>query len=97
MAERRADPAFKAKEKEHRETTGYTRFKKSYCEECGFVAAHRCQLDVDHVDGDKSNNAESNLRTLCANCHRLKTWLSGNFKRTNAQKTLVVASQSQLT
>jgi hypothetical protein len=53
--------------------TVYRRFKKDHCEICGFVAVHRCQLDVDHIDGDCKNNDISNLRTLCANCHRLKT------------------------
>ncbi len=56
----------------------YTRHKKEYCEECSFVAKHRVQLDVDHVDGNKKNNDLSNLKTLCANCHRLKTLESGD-------------------
>lgn len=47
--------------------------KKSYCEACGFVAIHRSQLDIDHIDGDHNNNSLNNLQTLCANCHRLKT------------------------
>lgn len=47
--------------------------KKTYCERCGFVAEHPSQLDVDHIDGNKSNSDISNLMTLCANCHRLKT------------------------
>lgn len=51
----------------------YTRHKKNSCEQCGFVALHKCQLDVDHIDGDHSNSDPSNLQTLCANCHRLKT------------------------
>lgn len=50
--------------------------KKLYCENCGFVALHSCQLDVDHVDGNRDNDAPSNFRTLCANCHRLKTHLN---------------------
>lgn len=59
----------------------YTRHKKDYCENCKFVALHRCQLDVDHIDGNHQNNSEDNLRTLCANCHRLKTYLSNeHFK-----------------
>jgi cytochrome c553 len=52
--------------------------KKSYCELCGFKAKHRVQLDVDHKDGNHSNNSEDNLQTICANCHRLKTVLSGD-------------------
>ena len=33
-------------------------------------------LEVDHIDGNHENNSPTNLRTLCANCHRLKTWLT---------------------
>lgn len=54
----------------------YTRAKKPSCEECGFVPVHPCQLDVDHVDGNKANASPENLRTLCANCHRLKTQIN---------------------
>lgn len=54
----------------------YRSFKKGFCEECGFVAKHPCQLDVDHIDGNHENNEEGNLQTLCANCHRLKTALN---------------------
>lgn len=52
----------------------YRSFKDSTCVICGFKAIHKCQLDVDHIDGDHSNNTPSNLQTLCANCHRLKTY-----------------------
>lgn len=58
---------------------GYKKDKKLYCEECGFVAVHRCQLDVDHIDGDPTNDDPANHKTLCANCHRLKTLLSREF------------------
>jgi len=54
--------------------------KKDYCECCGFVATHRCQLDLDHIDGDHANNEDSNLQTLCANCHRLKTWMNRDWE-----------------
>lgn len=53
---------------------GYKRRKKPACEECGFVAVHPCQLEIDHIDGNKKNNDPSNHRTVCANCHRLKTY-----------------------
>jgi len=50
------------------------KYKKDYCEKCGFVAENKCQLDVDHIDGNNENNNVLNYQTLCANCHRLKTW-----------------------
>lgn len=61
----------------------YKGFKRDECESCGFVPVHPCQLDVDHVDGNHSNNDPSNLQTLCANCHRLKTYENQDwFKKT---------------
>jgi len=50
--------------------------KKTYCEKCGFVAVAACQLDVDHIDGNRENGSPENLQTLCSNCHRLKTFLN---------------------
>lgn len=49
--------------------------KGNACVSCGFVPIHHIQLDVDHIDGNHNNRAISNLQTLCANCHRLKTFL----------------------
>lgn len=57
----------------------YKSAKSDTCNECGFKAVHSCQLDVDHIDGDKTNNEADNLQTLCANCHRLKTLTNGDF------------------
>lgn len=59
----------------------YRRHKKDYCENCGFLPIHSCQLDVDHVDGNRKNNDPSNLRTLCANCHRLKTFMNKDYMK----------------
>jgi hypothetical protein len=59
----------------------YRKYKKDHCESCGFVAIHSSQLDIDHIDGVHSNNNESNLQTLCANCHRLKTHLNKDYMR----------------
>jgi predicted HNH restriction endonuclease len=50
----------------------YQQYKKDTCEECGFVPKHIGQLDVHHIDHNHRNNEESNLKTLCANCHRLE-------------------------
>lgn len=57
----------------------WKKYRKLFCEQCGFVAAHHSQLDVDHIDADKTNNCEGNLMTLCANCHRLKTHVNKDY------------------
>ena len=44
---------------------------KPTCEACGFIPDHPRQLEVHHMDEDRSNNAPDNLTTLCANCHAL--------------------------
>src|ERR1017187_18222 len=56
--------------------TTYRVHKQGTCVSCNFVAIHACQLDVDHIDGNHSNNDPANLQTLCANCHRLKSFLN---------------------
>ena len=55
------------------------RTKKDHCERCGFIAEDPIQLDVDHIDADRSNNSTDNLQTLCANCHRLKTKIHNDW------------------
>lgn len=47
--------------------------KKDHCEKCGF-RGEPCQLDRDHRDGNRSNHEAENIWTLCANCHRLKSF-----------------------
>ncbi len=53
--------------------------KLTYCQVCGFEAKIQMQLDVDHIDGDHTNEDPSNLQTLCANCHRYKTYTNKDF------------------
>lgn len=50
---------------------GYLVDKKNYCEECGFLAKDKCQLDVVYVDNNPKNKVKSNIKTICANCNRL--------------------------
>ena len=56
--------------------------RKNYCENIdgrlGFVCTTTIidpewQLDVDHIDGDPSNNDPENHQTLCKCCHPIKT------------------------
>lgn len=60
---------------------GYRHLKKERCEKCGFIPQHKCQLDVDHIDGNHKNNNIKNLQTLCANCHRLKTYVNRDWEK----------------
>lgn len=59
----------------------YIKHRKDKCERCGFIPEHPCQLDVDHIDGNHDNDDPTNLQTLCANCHRLKTMQNQDWKQ----------------
>jgi len=59
---------------------GLGNLKKIKCEICGFKPINLCQLDIDHMDGNKLNNDPSNLQVLCANCHRLKTFINKDWQ-----------------
>ena len=59
----------------------YRRYRKDYCENidgrltfvCTTTIVWDGMLDVDHKNGDPSDNSESNLQTLCKCCHAYKT------------------------
>lgn len=37
-------------------------------------------LEIDHIDGDRTNNTKNNLRLLCPNCHsQTSTWRGRNI------------------
>jgi len=68
-------------------------FKKfdNECCECGWSEVNpfsgRVALEVDHIDGDSSNNTEENLRLICPNCHALtSTYKSLNKGRASQER-----------
>lgn len=60
----------------------YLKYRKTYCENTdgrlGFVCTTTIvwqgMLDVDHINGDPSNNDPANLQTICKCCHAYKGW-----------------------
>lgn len=46
-------------------------FKTEKCEECGITDwnGKRISLELDHINGDNTDNRIENLRILCPNCH----------------------------
>ena len=65
----------------------YKQYRKDYCENVDGRLGHVCtttivdpnwELDADHIDGNHANNAEENIQTLCACCHRVKTRQEGD-------------------
>ncbi len=54
------------------------------CEECGWAkrsADGRIPIEIDHVNGDHSDNRIENLRILCPNCHSMKPTHRGKNKK----------------
>lgn len=46
--------------------------KNTICSECGITTHYNgkpISLQLDHIDGDRSNNSLENCRLLCPNCH----------------------------
>ena len=67
---------------------------ESKCSMCGWnkvnPKSNKIPLEVEHIDGNSSNNLESNLILLCPNCHSLtptyKALNRGNGRHTRAQR-----------
>jgi 5-methylcytosine-specific restriction endonuclease McrA len=55
-------------------------YKKNECEKCGQKNKWKGELlnmELDHIDGDRTNHLLENLRILCPNCHsQTKTFRS---------------------
>ena len=64
------------------EKAGYQ--KKPHCDLCGFKSLYLTQMTVFYIDGDLTNAAFSNLRTICLNCievvkRKEVTWKRGDL------------------
>ncbi len=58
--------------------------KKPQCELCGWAKISddgRIPVELDHINGDKTNNRLNNLRILCPNCHSLQLTHRGKNKK----------------
>lgn len=60
--------------------------KKDFCQECGYKPRDKAKLDIDHINGDRSNNEIENLRTLCKPCHKIKTIENGDHLKNRRYK-----------
>lgn len=58
--------------------------KSAACEKCGWAEMSsdgRVPVELDHINGDRTDNRIDNLRVLCPNCHSLQITHRGMNKR----------------
>lgn len=75
----------------------YRKYRETYCENVDSRLGYKCtttiawdgMLDVDHINGDPTDNRPENLQTLCKCCHAYKTNKEGDYK-TPGRKALGV-------
>ncbi len=60
------------------------KLKKPCCELCGWAKKSedgRVPLELDHINGEHSDNRIDNLRILCPNCHSLQSTHRGRNRK----------------
>ena len=69
------------------------------CGECGIGPVWRgypITLEIDHINGDWSDDRAENLRLLCPNCHAItSTWCRGGARRTAHPQYSLTASTAR--
>jgi hypothetical protein len=72
----------------------YVRKRKFTCENCRVILKDHPQiLEVHHINGVKTDNSESNLRALCADCHQKQP--SHGHMSVSDEVTMLVADLRQ--
>ena len=90
--------------KGNRNRPGVTPHKKEFCENrdkrlgfrCDATIINECQLEMDHIDGDRFNNVPENVQTLCRNCHAIKTKMFGDCKNNREKTSLEVINRTYI-
>ena len=58
------------------------------CNWCGVKQEEKGDLQIDHIDGEPSNNNPENIQTLCFKCHIRKTIINKDWKPKNDNKKM---------